>query len=82
MTLKEEIVMCLSRVLKRDIITEDYNKDPVNEFDMDSILIMEFVIEIEEKFHITFSDFSALSEHMDSLDDIIEYFADLIERTE
>lgn len=80
--LEDRILSCLSHVLKCEITPEDYQRNPVEELEMDSVLILELIIQIEDEFQITFSDFSALSDHMDSLGELIEYLIGTIEEME
>ena len=80
--LEDRIVSCLSNVLKREITQEDFQMNPVDDLEMDSVLIMEFIIQIEDEFQTTFSDFSTLSDHMDSVGELIEYLIGAIEEME
>lgn len=80
--MENRIVSCLSNVLGREITKDDYQMNPIEDMEMDSVLIMEFIIQIEDELRIIFSDFSALSNHMGSLGELIEYLICTIEEME
>lgn len=80
--MKHRIVSCLSNVLGREICPSDDSLNPIEDLEMDSVLIMEFIIQIEDEFQITFSDFSVLADHMSTVGDMIDYLTCVIEEME
>lgn len=45
----------------------------VDELEMDSIKILEFVLAIENNFNIEFNEFSELSQHMVTVGEMVDY---------
>ena len=56
----------------------DAAADPVNKYDMDSVMILDFVIRIEDEYGIDFQDFSELSNHMNTVQEMVDYMMEMI----
>lgn len=77
--IEEAVLKCLSETIAQTLTKEDFDVKPIEELEMDSVSIMDFVIHIEECFEIDFSDFSSMSQHMDTVGDMVEYFVQIIQ---
>lgn len=67
MTVEESVMKCLGDALEIESSSIDYQLNPVEDLGMDSVSIIEFILNIEEQFDISFSDFATLSEHMETV---------------
>lgn len=76
----EEKVMCiLAESIGLDGSLPDIDADPVKNYDMDSVMILDFVIRIEDEYGIDFQDFSELSNHMNTVGEMVDYMRGMIE---
>ncbi len=80
MTTEEKVLSCISRAVEIDLTEEDYSMNLVDDFGVDSILLMEIVLAVEDDFDISFSDFTELSAHMDSIGALVNYLCEVVER--
>ena len=46
--------------------------------DVDSFLLMDFLIRVEDEFHIELNDVSKVANHMESIDDMLHYLSEMI----
>lgn len=77
--MKEKIMFLLAESIGLDGGLPDAGADPVKEYDMDSVMILDFVIRIEDEYGIDFQDFSELSNHMDTAEEMADYMVGVIE---
>ncbi len=76
----EEKIMCLlAESIGLDGSLPDVDVDPVKKYDMDSVMILDFVIRIEDEYGIDFQDFSELSNHMGTVGEMVDYMKGMIE---
>ncbi len=76
----EEKIMCLlAESIGLDGSLPDVDADPVKKYDMDSVMILDFVIRIEDEYGIDFQDFSELSNHMNTIGEMVDYMRGMIE---
>ncbi len=80
LTTEEKVLSCISRAVEIDLTEEDYSMNLVDDFGVDSILLMEIVLAVEDDFDISFSDFTELSAHMDSIGALVNYLCEVVER--
>lgn len=52
-------------------------KEPL---EMESIEVMEFLLEVEDKFEIDYNDYAELSLHMESLGDMLDFLTKIVEQ--
>lgn len=78
--MKEKIMFLLADSIGLDGGLPDTDADPVKKYDMDSVMILDFVIRIEDEYGIDFHDFSELSNHMNTVQELVGYMMDMIER--
>lgn len=76
--MKEQIMKILAESISKDVSLLDDNADPTKDYGMDSIAILDFVIRIEDQYGIDFQDFSDLSNHMNSVNEMVTYMIDMI----
>lgn len=77
--MKEKIMFLLAESIGLDGGLPDAGADPVKEYDMDSVMVLDFVIRIEDEYGIDFQDFSELSNHMDTVEEMADYMVGVIE---
>lgn len=78
--MRQKIMNILAESIGRDAESIDANADPVKDYEMDSVAILDFVIGIEDEYEIDFQDFSELSNHMNTVDEMVVYMMGMIER--
>lgn len=79
MEVREELLQLISRYVsgdKKEVIHSD--SDLMEDLGFDSIQIMELFAEIEERFHIKFTDYVSLLDCLDSLSAFLDYVCELI----
>lgn len=76
--MEEKIMFLLAESIGLDGSLPDAADDPVNKYDMDSVMILDFVIRIEDEYGIDFQDFSELSNHMNTVQEMVDYMMDKI----
>lgn len=67
---KEKISMIISRLLEKDITKFSYNANLQNEFGMDSIILIELIVELETVFDIEIRDEDLLLENFENINSI------------
>ncbi len=76
--MEEKIMFLLAESIGLDGSLLDAAADPVNKYDMDSVMILDFVIRIEDEYGIDFQDFSELSNHMNTVQEMVDYMMEMI----
>lgn len=76
--MKEQIKKIIAESIGKDVILLDDNADPIKDYGMDSIAILDFVIRIEDQYGIDFQNFSDLSNHMNSVNEMVTYMVDMM----
>lgn len=71
--MKEQIMNILADSIGTDVALLDTDANPAEDYNMDSIAILDFVIRIEDEYGIDFQDFSDLSNHMKTIDEMVVY---------
>lgn len=77
--MKEKIMFLLAESIGLDGSLPDTEADPVKKYEMDSVMILDFVIRIEDEYGIDFQDFSELSNHMSTVGEMADYMMGMIE---
>lgn len=67
---KEKISQIVSRLLENEINESSYNANLQNEFGMDSIILIELIIELETVFDIEIKDEDLLLENFENINSI------------
>lgn len=74
-SIRVQIIECLMEVFEVETI-EDLKKNELDgKLDMDSIQMVEFVVQLEEIFGFQFDDFFSLAHNMNSIDGVIEFMS-------
>lgn len=77
MNTREKVIECLSNV---GILIDDQQEDVnVNEYDIDSITFISFIVEIENEFGIVIPDGYLYAEILQSLNGFVSFLDQLIE---
>ncbi|MCR5796312.1 MAG: hypothetical protein K6G63_00125 [Eubacterium sp.] len=74
--MEEEILSLLKESLEIEEVDSSLN--PVNDYEMDSISLLTFLILVEEKYGVSFDDHADLSNHMDSVEEMVDYLVRVI----
>ncbi len=77
--MKEKIMFLLADSIGLDGSLPDADADPVKKYEMDSVMILDFVIRIEDEYGIDFQNFSELSNHMSTVEEMVDYMMGMIE---
>lgn len=56
----------------------DDMKELKGDIEFDSVTFLDFMISIEDKFNVEITEFSKVSQHMESVGSLLEYLCDLI----
>lgn len=73
MELKQKIISCIEETIEQSLTQENMSLNPIDDLDMDSILMVELILKVEDLFDITFSDFATLSENADTVESLVEF---------
>lgn len=77
----EEKLMCLlAECIEKEVSEISEEMEPVEDLEMDSVRILDFVLLIEDNFGIDFRDFSGMSQHMSTVKEMIQFLCGVIER--
>lgn len=76
---REELKQILLNCVENESINIMDDMDPAIDLKMDSITLLDFVIYIEGKYNIEIDDFATISEHMDTVGELLEYLTNLVE---
>ena len=79
LVMREKIMILLAESIGLDGSLPDADADPVKTYEMDSVMILDFVIRIEDEYGIDFQDFSELSNHMNTVGEMADYMMGMIE---
>lgn len=60
-------------------LQKKYEKDNL---EMDSLIMFDFVIELEEEFGVEYQDFDELTLHMNNLEELLDYLVEFIKTKE
>lgn len=77
--IREELKQILLNCVENESIDIMDDMDPAIDLKMDSIILLDFVIYIEGKYNIEIDDFATISEHMDTVGELLEYLTNLVE---
>lgn len=72
-TTKDTIVRLLAESMEMAPEDIEENMNLVDDLDFDSFSIVKFVISIEDTYHITFDEFSEMTQHMETVGELIAY---------
>lgn len=76
--MREQILRFLAESIGEDVTSLNVDASPTEDYQMDSIAILDFVILIEDEFGLDFQEFSELSNHMGTIREMIDYMTDMI----
>lgn len=76
---KERLMGLLAECVEQDIEEISMQMNPIQDLEMDSILLLDFIIRIEDEYGIDFEDFAELSQHMSSVSEMLEFLVLKIE---
>ena len=76
---KERLMGLLAECVEQDIEEISTQINPIQDLEMDSILLLDFIIRIEDEYGIDFEDFAELSQHMSSVSEMLEFLVLKIE---
>lgn len=76
--IREELKQILLNCVENESIDIMDDMDPAIDLKMDSVLLLDFVIYIEGKYNIEIDDFATISEHMDTVGELLEYLTNLV----
>lgn len=76
---KERLMGLLAECVEQDIEEISTQMNPIQDLEMDSILLLDFIIRIEDEYGIDFEDFAELSQHMSSVSEMLEFLVLKIE---
>lgn len=77
----EKKLMCLlAECVEKEVSEINEEMEPVEDLEMDSVRILDFVLLIEDNFRIDFRNFSEMSQHMVSVKEMIQFLCGVIER--
>lgn len=62
----------------REVTELDYSANPTEYLELDSVLIMDFILHIEDSFGIEFEDFSELTMHMNTIEEMIDFICEAV----
>ena len=69
--MREKLIQLLQDVLEVEDL--DMASDPIEDLGMDSVDIVDYVLRIEEEFGCDIEEFDTLSQHMQTVEDMIDY---------
>ncbi len=77
----EEIVRKLNNIIYRscDYEGELKGKSFTEDLDLDSVSLMQFIVEVEEEFEISLDESENLLELVDNYDNLLEYLQEKVE---
>ncbi len=70
---KERLLKQLAECVEQDVEKISLQMNPIQDLEMDSIKLLDFVIRIEDEYGIEFEEFSELSQHMSSVSEMLEF---------
>lgn len=76
---KEKLMLILAKCADKDVSEIEPSMEPAHDLEFDSIRLLDFIIEIEDAFHIDFNDFSKVSLHMSTVEELIEFICEVID---
>lgn len=76
---KGRLMGLLAECVEQDIEEISMQMNPIQDLEMDSILLLDFIIRIEDEYGIDFEDFAELSQHMSSVSEMLEFLVLKIE---
>lgn len=71
--MKERIIQILQEVLELDGESINLELNPVEDLKMDSISIVNLIVHIEEEFGCDFEEFDELNQHMQTVEEMVEF---------
>lgn len=69
--MREKLIQLLQDVLEEEDL--DMASDPIEDLWMDSVDIVDYVLRIEEEFGCDIEEFDTLSQHMRTVEDMVDY---------
>lgn len=79
---KEKLTELLAKCAEKSRKEIDETMNPVQDLGMDSIKILDFILEIEDLFSIDFHDFSLMAQHMSTVSDLINFLCEFVDGRE
>lgn len=71
--MEEKIVQLLAESMNMEVASIDVNASPTEDYHMDSVAILDFIILFEDEYGVDFQEFSELSNHMGTIREMIDY---------
>ncbi len=71
--MEEKIVQLLAESMNMEVASIDVNASPTEDYRMDSVAILDFIILFEDEYGVDFQEFSELSNHMGTIREMIDY---------
>lgn len=59
---------------------DDLSLNPIEDLHMDSFQILDFILAIEDEYGLEFDCFSELSNHMDTIDEMLLFMKDTVQK--
>lgn len=78
--MKEKIIQILQEVLELDCDNINLELNPVDDLKMDSISIVNLIVHIEEEFGCDFEEFSELNQHMQTVEEMVEFIIKMCQK--
>lgn len=75
---KERVTEILCECTGRKVNDLDFSANPMEYLEMDSVIIMDFILNLEDAFGIEFENFSELSLHMDTIGEMLDFICEAI----
>lgn len=77
--MREKLLALLAECVEREVVEIRDEMEPVQDLELDSIRMLDFVLAIEDEFGIEFRDFSKMSQHMATVGEMLEFLGKVIE---